>query len=416
MKSKRVFSLVIIVLISFFGCDVTEPTEPIRALSSAETKLVESDNSFGLKLFKEINAEMADSNVFISPLSISMALGMTYNGAAGSTEEAMRTTLEFGDLSMGEINESYKSLIELLRGIDTDVDFNIANSIWHRDDWTFEQDFFERCRDYFDARVSGLDFSQSVAAKDTMNNWVDKNTNGKIKDIVNYVDPVYDVMFLINAIYFNGTWTYQFNKEDTKDTLFYLPGGSTKECKMMEVRSRFKYFEDSLLQAIDIPYGNSNYSMTVILPQEGQDIDLVIEELTKEKWDEWMNSFSEDTVNLFLPRLKLEYKIDSVLKEILKDMGMEIAFDGERADFTGMYELGGIWIGRVIHKTFLEVDEEGTEAAAATVVVIVWEVSPGGGGKNFPVMRVNRPYIFAIRENHSGTILFIGKIVDPVWE
>ncbi len=409
MKSKWMFFLFGVILALVFGCDVTEPTEPLRELSSAETKLVESDNSFGLKLFKEINAEMADSNVFISPLSISMALGMTYNGAAGSTEEAMRTTLEFGDLSMGEINESYKSLIELLSGIDSDVEFNIANSIWYRDDFTFEQDFFERCRDYFDARVSGLDFGKPQAAKDTMNNWVDKNTNGKIKNIVNYVDPVYDVMFLINAIYFDGNWTYQFDKEGTKDEIFYLPGGSTKECKMMNIEEEFKYFGDSILQAIDVPYGNGNYSMTVILPREGKDIDLLIAGLTQEKWDEWMNSFSEQTLTLFLPKIKLEYEIKNTLKKALSDLGMDIAFDPYRANFTGMYEPGEIYIDRVIHKTFLKVDEEGTEAAAATVVAV-------GLTSVGLTMYVNRPFLFAIRENHSGTILFIGKIIDPVWE
>ena len=412
MKSKRALSLFIIVLISFFGCDITDPTEPLRDLSSAETKIIESDNSFGLKLFKEINAEEeTNSNIFISPLSISMALGMTYNGARTSTEEAMRTTLEFGDLSMAEINESYKSLIELLTGIDTDVDFNIANSIWYRDDFTFEQDFFERCRDYFDARVSGLDFSQSEAAKDTMNNWVDENTNGKIEEIVDRVDPLVDVMFLINAIYFNGIWTYRFEEEDTKDDVFHMPGGSTKECKMMKISSLFKYFEDSLLQAIDIPYGNGNYSMTVILPDSGEDIDELIAGLTKEKWDEWMNSFSEDTVTLFLPKIKLEYEIKDLLKEVLTSLGMGIAFDDLEADFTGMYEPGGIFIDRVIHKTFLEVNEEGTEAAAATVVA----VSLTGTGEDWGI-KVNRPYIFSIRENHSGAILFIGKIVEPVWE
>jgi len=364
MKSKWIFFLIFVFLFSTFGCNVAEPTEPLRELSSAEMELVESDNSFGLKLFKNINAETPDSNVFISPLSISMALGMTYNGAAGSTEEAMRTTLEFGNLSRGEINESYKSLIELLMGIDSDVEFNIANSIWYRDDWTFEQDFFERCDEYFDARVSGLDFSQNNAAKDTMNNWVDKNTNGKIEEIVDYVDPMNDVMFLINAIYFNGNWTYQFDEEDTKDDVFHLSGGSTKECKMMEIRSYFKYFEDSLLQAIDIPYGNGNYSMTVILPRESEDIDLVVAELTQEKWSDWMDRLSPDTVTLFFPKLKLEYEIKDMLEEALATLGMGVAFDDKEADFTGMYGLGGIFIDRIIHKTFLEVDEEGTEAAA----------------------------------------------------
>ena len=410
MKVKILLFLFIVILISTFGCNLTTPSEPLRELSSSETKLVEADNSFGLKLFKEINKkEEAVSNVFISPLSISMALGMTYNGARGGTEEAMRTTLEFGDLSMSEINESYKSLIELLRSIDSDVEFNIANSIWYRDDFTFEQDFFERCRDYFDARVSGLDFSQNEAAKDTMNAWVDENTNGRIEEIVDYVNPIYDVMFLINAIYFNGNWTYRFDEEDTKDDIFHVPGGSTKECKMMEIESNFKYFEDSLLQAIDIPYGKGNYSMTILLPRAEQDIDLMIAGLTQSQWDEWMDGFSEDTLTLLLPKLKLEYEIKDTLEKVLTDLGMGVAFDDREADFTGMYEPGGIFIDRVIHKTFLEVDEEGTEAAEATVV--------GVGLTSIGLtMHVNRPFLFAIRESHSGTILFVGKIVEPVWE
>jgi serine protease inhibitor len=412
MNSKGIYFVVFLFLLSIFSCDVTSSTDPLRELSSSEEALIEADNSFGLKLFKEINAEMVDSNVFISPLSISMALGMTYNGSVGSTEEAMRTTLEFGNLSMNEINESYKSLIELLSGIDSDVEFNIANSIWYRDDWTFEEDFLERCRDYFDARVRALDFSQNEAAKDTMNNWVDENTNGKIEEIVDYVDPMYSVMFLINAIYFNGIWTYQFNEEDTEDDIFHLPGGGTEDCKMMEVLSEFKCFSDSSVQAIDIPYGNGNYSMTVILPYYGGDIDQLIAGLTESQWNEWMNNFAEDSVNLFFPKLKLEYKTDSILKAVLKDMGMEIAFNSEEADFTGMYGPGGIWIGRIIHKTFLEVDEEGTEAAAATAVAMT--MGMGGGG--YPTIRIDRPFLFAIRENHSGTILFIGKIVDPIWE
>jgi serpin B len=180
---------------------------------------------------------------------------------------------------------------------------------------------------------------------------------------------------------------------------------------MMEVRSKFKYFENSELQAIDIPYGIGNYSMTVILPKEGEDIDLLIAALTQNEWDEWMSSFSLDSVNLFLPKIKLEYKVEETLEKVLTRMGMGIAFTGS-ADFTGMYEPGGIFISRVIHKTFLEVDEEGTEAAAATVVEIM-KMSPGG---KTSTIRVNRPFLFAIRENHSGTILFIGKIVEPFWD
>lgn len=413
MNKNWMFFSFVLILLSAFGCNTTDPTEPLRELSSSELKLVEADNSFGLKLFAKINEEDANSNIFISPVSISMALGMTYNGARGSTEEAMKTTLEFADLSMDEINQSYKSLIELLKGIDSDVEFNIANSIWYRDDYTFEEDFLDRCGNYFDARVSGLDFSQGQTVKDTINNWVEENTNGRIKDILDYV-PGDAIMYLVNAIYFYGTWTYQFKEEETKDDTFYLPGGETKTCQMMEVRSKFKYFENSQLQAIDIPYGNGNYSMTVILPREEQDIDLLIAGLTQSQWDEWMNGFSEDSVNLFFPKLKLEYKTDSILKAVLTDMGMGIAFDRYAADFTGMYKPGEVFINRIIHKTFLEVDEEGTEAAAATIVEMGLTSIPGG--RTYPTIRVNRPFLFTIRENHSGTILFIGKIVEPFWE
>jgi serpin B len=220
-----------------------------------------------------------------------------------------------------------------------------------------------------------------------------------------------DVMFLINAIYFNGNWTYRFEEEDTEDEPFYLPGGGAKECRMMKIESVFKYFEDSNLQAIDIPYGVGNYSMTVILPREGEDIDSVVAGLTQEKWSEWMDSFSPDTVILYFPKLKLKYEIKDKLEEALTSLGMGVAFDGREADFTGMYEPGGIFIDRIIHKTFLEIDEEGTEAAAATVVAM--QLTSIGGGLT---VRLDRPFIFVIRENHSGAILFMGKIVEPVWE
>lgn len=407
----KILSPFVLSLLIFFACDVTEPTVPFRELSSAEEKLIEADNSFGFKLFKNLDAEMPDSNIFIAPLSVSMAFGMTYNGAAGETEEAMRTTLEFGDLSRNEINGSYKSLIELFGSLDENVKFNISNSIWHRDDWTFKQDFFNRCNDYFDARVTGLDFSKPEAAEDTINNWVSENTEGKIKEIVANVNPI-DVMFLINAIYFNGNWTYQFNEEDTKDDIFHLPDGSTKECKMMEVKSKFKYFADSLVQVIDIPYGNGDFSMTVVLPGYGKDLNQLIAELTQEQWDNWINGLSEDSVNLFLPKFKLKFKVENVLKKVLTDMGMGIAFDGGGANFTEMYQPGGIWIGRIIHKTFLKVDETGTEAAAATAVVMVSGPDPD---PQPVIMYINRPFLFSIRENQSGTIFFMGKIVEPFW-
>ena len=406
MSRKSNFLLMLLMSLFLLQCSknpVTPDNPPPRELTSAEKSLIESDNKFGLKLFGEICAEEKDSNVFISPLSVSMALGMTYNGANGTTQEAMQKTLELSGLTLEEVNESYKSLIELLTGLDPKVRFDIANSIWYRQGWSFEQDFLDLCREYFDALVTGLDFSHPDAAE-TINAWVDQSTNGKIKEIVD--DPIGGaiVMFLINAIYFKGTWTYQFDPDATKDDEFILPDGTVKPCKMMSQQGDFKYFSNPVFQAIDLPYGDGEFSMTVFLPCPEADINSLIAEFTQENWDDWVSSFSEQSLELFLPRFKLECEFG--LNRVLKSMGMEIAFDPSRADFTKMFKPGRIWIGRVKHKTFVEVNEEGTEAAAVTSVVM-------GTTSVNPIMRVDRPFVFAIRENHSQTILFIGKVVNP---
>jgi len=401
---------ILVLLISFFLLQCSKnsvsPENPtLRELTSAEKTLVESDNRFGLRLFREMVADEKDSNVFISPLSVSMALGMTYNGANGETETAMQNALELSGLSLQEVNESYKSLIELLTGLDPEVRFDIANSIWYRHDLHFEEDFLTRCREYFEALVTGLDFSQPDAAK-TINAWVEQNTNGKIKQIVN--DPISGayVMFLINAIYFKGNWTYQFDKELTQDDGFKLSDGTKKPCKMMVQEGDFQYFCNLAFQAIDLPYGDGKFSMTIILPHLEADIDSLVGEMSPENWEVWTNSFSEQTLTLMFPRFKLECEYG--LNQALRVMGMEIAFD-PRADFTKMYKAGGIWIDTVKHKTFVKVDEEGTEAAAVTSVGM--ETTSVN-----PTVRVDRPFMFAIRENYSHTILFIGKVLDPTFE
>jgi len=405
----RNINIIILVLfmISLCGC-TKSPNEPtsIRELTSLEKSIVDSDNRFGLKLFQEIVKVQKDSNVFISPLSVSMALGMTLNGANGTTREAMINTLELAGLTDQQINESYQSLMELLVGLDPKVKFQIANSIWYRNDHVFEELFFNQCKQYFDAEVAGLDFSDPTS-KDIINAWVDENTNGKIKEIVKRINPN-NVMFLINAIYFKGMWTYQFDESGTYDDQFYLPDNSTVPCKMMAQKEEYPYFANDQFQAVDLPYGDGLYSMVIILPNLNVNIDDLIITMDQSAWNEWLSKFEKQEGNIFLPRFKLEYKIK--LNDVLKALGMEIAFSDLYADFTRMYRPGGLYIDEVNHKTFVEVNEEGTEAAAVTSVVI--SERSGGGLEGF-VMHINRPFIFAIRENHSGTILFVGKIVDP---
>jgi len=376
----------------------------VGALTLEEESLVQSDNTFGFKIFREIVDQEQDKNIFISPLSIAMALGMTLNGANGETREAMQTVLELSGLTEQEINESYESLIELLRGLDPNVIFQIANSIWYRRDIPFGEEFFELARTYFDAEISGLDFSDPDTL-DVINGWVDENTNGKIKEIIDEIDPL-TVMFLINAIYFKGTWTYEFDEGQTKDDLFTTADGSQKACRMMQLTGDLQYFENSDFQLIDLPYGDGDYSMTIFLPRIGKDVDSLIAEFHENNWRQWLDSLDKNEVALYLPKFKLEYELD--LNDVLTALGMGIAFEPGTADFTRMCESGGLYIHQVKHKTFVEVNEEGTEAAAVTSVEMRLTSAPDN-----TTMRVDRPFMFVIRETKSQTLLFMCKIVEP---
>jgi serine protease inhibitor len=337
-----------------------------------------------------------------------MALGMTLNGADGTTLEAMEQTLEMSGLTQEEINQSYRHLIDLLTALDPLVQFDIANSIWYRhpDFPAPEADFLERCQQYFDALVTGLNFSLPEAAP-TINAWVEESTNGKIKEIVD--DPInpYLCMFLINAIYFKGNWVYQFDESQTQDEPFYLLDGSTTTCPMMSQKTIHRHLSHEDFRAVELPYGDGSYSMILFLPEEQMDPDAFIALMNPENIAAWLDQFISDSADVFIPRFTLEYERE--LKDDLTALGMGIAFDQHLANFHRMYDIGlEIWISKVKHKTFVEVNEEGTEAAAVTSVEMEYSAIP----ETFQ-FRANRPFVFMIRENASGTILFIGKIVDP---
>jgi len=409
MKSKIVqLSLLALVYALFLNCEhsMVNPVQRVfRELTPLEKSLVESDNKFGLKLFREVNHAEVDKtkNVFISPLSVSMALGMTLNGANGSTLEAMQETLELAGLTIEEINQSYKSLIELLVQLDPKVKFQIANSIWHRDDYTFEQRFIDLNKTFFNAIVRALNFGDP-SAKDIINGWVKANTNNLIDKIIDEIKRDH-VMFLINAIYFKGDWTSQFDPAKTQDDLFTVIDGSTKPCKMMHQQQDFHYFENASFQAVDLPYGDAGFSMAILLPRVRTQIDSLIAQHTSENWAAWTDGFSTQKVDLAMPKFTTRYEIK--LNDALAALGMGVAFT-DLADFTRMYAPGGLAIDEVKHKTFVKVDEEGTEAAAVTSVGVVDTSLP-----QIISMRIDHPFVFAIRENHSQTILFIGKIVAP---
>ena len=371
-----------------------------------EINLINASNEFGFDLLKNVNADEIGKDLFISPISVSMALGMTYNGADGETKNAMRNALHLGDMTDDEINKSYESLISLLLSLDPEVAMALANSIWYRDNVDFEQSFLDLAREYFDAEVRGLDFSAANAA-DIINSWLEDKTNGLIKETLNPPLPRNAVMYLINAIYFKGTWTIQFDEEKTRDGTFYTSGETQSTVKMMSLREEFPYYENDELQMVDLPYGNGDFSMTIVLPKKEKNIDALISDMSEESWNLLTSNLSPDTGDILLPRFKLEYKTELIRP--LTEMGMGIAFSEGLADFSKMRSQNDLFISRVLHKSFVEVNEEGTEAAAVTVVGIDTSIGPSQGFS----MIVNRPFLFVIREHRSGAIMFMGKIVNP---
>ncbi len=387
---------------------MTEQPQPIRSLTTEEQYLANVSGDFGIELFKAISEVEEEKNFFISPLSVSMALGMTMNGADSSTYTVMQQTLGFNGLNEDQINKAYKSLILLLTQADPKVLFEIANSIWYRKQFSFNPIFLEKNRTYFDATVLAKDFNDPKTVIE-INDWVKNKTHGKITEVIDEIDPM-TLMFLINAIYFKGTWQYEFDKEKTSEELFYMPMNQTSKCQLMHIEGDLNYYADEVVQMVDLPYGAGNFSMTVILPRKNVDIDDYVANLNITKWQGYIDQLDTTGVSLDLPKFKLEYK--KTLNAVLKKLGMDEAFDAEKADFSRIIENRELYISRVLHKTFVQVDEEGTEAAAVTVVEMrTTSIDPPAGLS----MRVDRPFVFVIRERQSGSVLFMGKIINPEW-
>ncbi len=379
-----------------------------RQLTATEQQVIGAGNGFGFDLLgRLLQDEEPDANLFISPVSASMALGMTLNGAAGETFSAMRETLGFGALSRAEINDAYGGLIDLLRGLDPAVTFAIGNSLWHRTGFDVEQEFTGNLSEHFDAEVQGLDFADPAAAG-VINDWVAEATAGRIDHIVEApIDPL-TMAFLINAIYFKGAWTVEFDRRDTQDSPFTRPDGSKVLTPFMMLDGeRFPFASTADYEAVELPYGGQAFAMTVVLPRLGSSVETVAARLDDGAWASLVGSLAEADLTLFLPKFRLEY--EKALNDVLTALGMGITFDPHQADFTLMHARAReieLHISKVKQKSFIQVDEEGTEAAAATSV----EMGVTSAG---PVVRVDRPFLFAIRERLSGTILFLGRITDP---
>lgn len=388
------------------GGPPAEITALPRQLTAVESEMVSASNTFGARLFAAANASFTNRNVFLSPLSASMALGMAMNGAEGTTFEEMRTTLGFGARTYAELNASYQSLIALLRGLDSAVDFRIANAVYYDLPGfgsTVEPAFLSDAQTYFDAEVKGLDFS-IPAAVDTVNAWANRKTNGRIPTILDGIESQI-VMLLMNAIYFKGDWRAAFKPSDTVDEPFHAPGGDVS-VRMMHRTGGFRTGRSANATVIELPYGGNAFVMTILLPDEGVGIDGFVAGLTAATFETAGASLRDAEVPLALPKFRLAWEDE--LNDELKAMGMHQAFIPDGARFTRISRSVGdhLYIDFVKQKAFVDVDEEGTEAAAVTVVGIGVTSAP------MPIT-IDRPFVFAIRERLSGTVLFLGKIVRP---
>lgn len=375
-----------------------------RELSTAERGVLSASNAYSFALWHTINDSLRDSNVFVSPLSASFALGMALNGANGQTFDEMRSALRLGDGSLASIDSGYRSLIALLTSLDRSTTMQIANAIFYERSFPFNQSFLDQASTYFDAEVAAENFADEAGTLKAVNGWVDAKTHGRIPKVLDEIDDS-TVMYLLNAIYFKGSWRDKFDVAQTRDAPFHSATGD-QPARLMHRDAKMNYAETNAFQAVDLPYGDSAFTMTVLLPKPGSTVESVAASMTPESWQSLAAAFRVNEVDLYLPKVTLSWKRGLIPD--MKVLGMRAAFS-DGADFTRMSTRGReLLISLLQQNTFVSIDEEGTEAAAVTTV--------GVGLTSLPVtmlVRVDRPFVFVIRERLTGTVLFMGKIVRP---
>lgn len=382
-----------------------------KAVPKADIKAVIASNSeFAFDLYAKLKddpkVKEAGGNLFFSPYSISTALTMTYAGARGRTEKQMADVLHCS-LPQDQLHPAFSQLEKQLNERDKKAGYelNVANSLWGLKDYHFLPEFLELNKKYYGAGFNVVDFiKQTEKARKTINAWVGKKTKSKIKELIpKGILDKWTVLVLTNAIYFKGDWAIQFDKKDTRDAPFTVSPDNKVSVPLMYLKENFKYFANRKLQILELPYKGKHLSMIVFLSKKADGLAELEKSLALENMNKWLAELREQEVMVYLPKFKITWGVFE-LKDILISMGMRAAFVG--ADFSGMTGTKDLFISNVLHKAFVEVNEEGTEAAAATAVVMK-RVSVG------PVFRADRPFIFMIRDNRSESILFMGRVTNP---
>ncbi|MCL3778775.1 serpin family protein [Prolixibacteraceae bacterium JC049] len=405
---KYAIYLNVFTLFFLFSCQSNDSEDIISTIELSEKSalMVQSQNEFGLSLFQQANLdpEKSKGNVMVSPLSVSQALSMTYNGTANVTKQEFESVLGYSGYTTKEINTNNQHLVDALLNHDSKVDFTVANSIWHRNDVLVKEPFKNTNRTFYDAEIAALDFSNTENVKNKINGWVKDKTRSKIESIIDQV-PGNAVMYLVNAIYFKANWQFQFDKKSTEDATFITPSKEVT-VPMMKIESTFRFMSNSQYQVVELPYGGGKFNMLLVLPSEQTDINQLIADLQPSDIAAWDDQLKDANLNVHLPRFEFEY--ENELKEELSNMGLNQAFS-PYADFSNMTN-ASVLISKVLHKTYIKTDEEGSEAAAVTAV----EIEFTSALPSSPTVRFNRSFLFFIREKDTNSNLFIGKVINPL--
>ncbi|MBD0823158.1 serpin family protein [Aestuariibaculum marinum] len=376
--------------------------EPFNSITKSK-EVVSSNNAFAFSLFKEVLQDEEKANVMISPVSASLALGMVYNGANGDTKQAFSNIFNYGNTTLEETNVVNQNIINYITETTSSSTFNIANSLWVNNTFPVHASFIDVNKTFYYAEVQNKDFNNPKTLE-AISDWCSNKTNGKIPNALDVISPQ-AAMYAINALYFKSTWKHEFKKENTKPEAFYLNDNTETLVDMMTTQHDLKYLTNDLFSAVQLPYKNDKYIMTLILPNTDKQINDVIIEMNSQNWETWQNNYQPQEIKLSIPKFKFSY--GKKLNNSLTNLGLGIAFS-DYADFSGISDIP-TKISSVLQKTFIEVNEEGTEAAAVTVI----EIETTSVGNQPKQLVLNKTFLFTITEKETGSICFMGKVGNP---
>jgi serine protease inhibitor len=370
--------------------------------------LINGNNTFALDLYAQLRS--TKGNLFFSPYSITTALAMTYAGARGNTAKQISNVLHFS-LEQKSLHQTFHHLEAQLNAVKEkeNIEFNVANGLWAQKDYRFLEEFFHLVTRNYNAELSYADFKMAYeAARQEINAWVEQRTNRRIKDLIKpgMLDSLTRLV-LVNAIYFKGMWAIQFEKNATKETDFWVTPETKIDVPMMSTEHEFTYMDNDDVQVLELPYMGKELSMIILLPRKIDGLAQLEESLGVGMLDELLASLKKRNIKLYLPKFRISSEFS--LASVLGSMGMPDAFDPNYADFSGIDGLRVLYISAVVHKAFVDVNEEGTEAAAATGVVVRITAAP----VTPTVFRADHPFLFLIRDTRSGSLLFFGRVVNP---